>query len=71
MPTLDNRGLEPPEPLLRVLTAAEALGPDEELHVINDRRPMFLYPLLDQRGFVHRTEEHPGGFVELFIRRKR
>lgn len=67
---LDNRGLMPPEPMMRVLTAVESLRSDEELEVLNDRRPMFLYPLLEERGLLCETEELPEGAVKLRIRRK-
>lgn len=69
MPFLDNRGLEPPEPMMRVLAAVEQLGPEEELEVLNDRRPMFLYPLLEDRGLEHETTENPDGSVRIRIRR--
>lgn len=69
-PHLDNRGLEPPEPMVRTLEAAERLGPDEVLEVLSDRRPMFLYPQLEERGFEHSTEDQPDGSVRLVIRRR-
>lgn len=69
MKQLDNRGLEPPEPMLRVLTAVEELAPGEQLVVMSDRRPMFLYPLLEERGLACTTEEDPAGFVRLTITR--
>jgi hypothetical protein len=34
------------------------------LRARTDRRPLHLYPLLEQRGFTGETEEsHDGGFV--------
>lgn len=47
---LDNRGLEPPQPMMRTLTALSKLQPGETLTIINDRRPMFLYEQLDELG---------------------
>jgi len=67
---LDNRGLTPPEPMVRVLEAVELLGDDEVLEVFNDRRPMFLYPLLDERGLAYETEELPEGLVRVRIQRR-
>ena len=66
---LDVRGLEPPEPMVRVLAALETLGPGQTLEVLHERRPMFLYPQLDDRGFVHQTEELGPGLVRIVIRR--
>jgi uncharacterized protein (DUF2249 family) len=66
---LDVRGLEPPQPMVRVLEAAERLAPGGELEVRHDRRPTFLYPQLDERGFVHETDEPEPGLVRIRIRR--
>jgi uncharacterized protein (DUF2249 family) len=66
---LDVRGLEPPQPMLRVLQEIDRLGPGAELEVRHDRRPMFLYPQLDERGFVHETDEPEPGLVRVLIRR--
>lgn len=67
--TLDNRGLEPPEPMVRTLEKATTLADDEVLEVLNDRRPRFLYPHLDQRGFWHETVDLPDGSVKITIAR--
>lgn len=66
---LDVRGLEPPAPMLVVLERLDTLGPDERLEVIHARRPMFLYPQLEDRGFVHETDEPEPGMVRITIRR--
>ncbi len=49
---LDNRGLSPPEPMVRILTALATLGADDRLQARMDREPMLLYPELERRGFV-------------------
>jgi tRNA 2-thiouridine synthesizing protein A len=67
---LDVRGLEPPQPMVRVLQEAERLEPGAELEVHHDRRPTFLYPQLDDRGFVHETDEPEPGLVRIRIRRR-
>ena len=64
---LDVRGLEPPQPMLRVL---EALDAADELEVWLDRRPVFLYPQIEERGFEHDTSEPAPGLVRVFIRRR-
>jgi tRNA 2-thiouridine synthesizing protein A len=58
---LDNRGLEPPEPLVRTLAALARLAADEVLVIHNDRRPLFLYPQLTERGFRFETRDEPDG----------
>lgn len=64
---LDNRGLDPPEPMVRVLDTLEGLRPGDRLVVRNDRRPIFLYPELAERGFRHHTEDLPDGTVRVVI----
>jgi uncharacterized protein (DUF2249 family) len=48
---LDNRDLDPPEPMVRILAAAETLGPGETLSALLAREPLFLFPQLERRGF--------------------
>ena len=67
--TLDVRGLPPPQPMVAVLERLETLAPRETLTVIHDRRPMFLYPQLDDRGFTHRTDEPEPGVIRIVIER--
>lgn len=67
---LDLRGLEPPEPMVRVLERLDTLARGQRLIVLNDRRPVFLYPLIEARGFVHDTEELESGLVRIVIRRQ-
>ena len=66
--SLDNRGLGPPEPMIRILAALEHLAPGEVLAAINEREPMFLYPELESRGAAVRTRKEADG-VHLLIRR--
>ena len=63
------RGLEPPQPMVAMLERLEILGPGETLGVVHDRRPTFLYPQLDERGFTHETDEPEPGVVRIRIRR--
>ncbi|MHB8425523.1 MAG: DUF2249 domain-containing protein [Gammaproteobacteria bacterium] len=65
---LDNRGLEPPEPMVRILDSLEHLGPGEVLEAINEREPVFLYPELEARGAAIHTDKRDDG-VHLLIRR--
>lgn len=60
---VDVRGLEPPVPMVRILNLLEQLAPGQRLMVTHERRPVLLYPQLDERGFQHTTEEaKPGEF---------
>jgi uncharacterized protein (DUF2249 family) len=66
---IDVRGLEPPRPMVEVLEAIDRLAPGAELEVLHDRRPALLYPLLEDRGYVHDTDEPELGLVRIRIRR--
>jgi uncharacterized protein (DUF2249 family) len=68
-PTIDVRGLPPPQPMVLVLERLDTLGADETLEVLHERRPLFLYPQLDERGFSHETDEPSPGLVRIRIRR--
>ncbi len=67
---LDVRGLEPPQPLELALEASSRLAPGQRLRMIHHREPCLLYPLLEKRGFHHRTAETEDDRVELLIWRK-
>lgn len=66
---LDNRGLEPPQPMMRILEALETLPAQATLLAINEREPLFLYPELAARGFVYQTTPHPDGSFHITIGR--
>lgn len=66
---IDVRGLEPPQPMVRILEELERLEPGRQIEVLHERRPMFLYPQLDERGFTHETDEPRPGLVRIVIRR--
>ena len=66
---LDVRGLEPPEPMVQILERLDMLRPGQRLVVLHERRPMLLYPQLDERGFLHDTDELEPGLVRIVIRR--
>ncbi|HYB73626.1 MAG TPA: DUF2249 domain-containing protein [Candidatus Sulfotelmatobacter sp.] len=54
---VDARGLEPPQPMQRILEALAALPEGEALRAHTDRRPMLLYPKLEERGYRYETRE--------------
>lgn len=65
--TIDVSELVPPEPLVKILEALEALPPGETLIVHHVRRPIHLYPRLDALGCRHETREIAPGRIELLI----
>jgi uncharacterized protein (DUF2249 family) len=58
---VDARGLEPPQPLVKILEALSALPDGADCLARTDRRPMHLYAQLAERGFTGRTEEQEDG----------
>jgi len=54
---MDNRDLDPPEPMVRILAATELMKPGEVLSALLCREPIFLLPELAKRGHSWR-----GGF---------
>jgi hypothetical protein len=65
---LDARGLEPPQPMVRILEALAALPGDAELQARTDRRPVHLHPLLEQRAFSAVSKEQSDGSYVTHIR---
>ena len=59
--TVDARGLEPPQPLVKILETLASLPIGAELHACTDRRPMHLYAQLEARGFAGESEEQSDG----------
>lgn len=58
---LDVRGLRPPEPMERTLAALDGLPAHRALLQVIDRVPVFLLPLLDERGYRYRIGEDERG----------
>ena len=58
---IDARGLEPPEPMVRILEALAVLPPGAELIAHTDRNPMHLHARLEERGFTGRSEAQADG----------
>ena len=66
VPALDLRGLQPPEPIVRIFQALER-APREPLRVILPHEPVPLYGLLRERGFSWSGSPRPDGSYELLI----
>jgi len=67
---IDARGLEPPQPLVKILEAVSTLPADAALRALTDRRPLHLYPQLEERGFTADTEEQTDGSFSTYVRRR-
>jgi uncharacterized protein (DUF2249 family) len=67
---VDARGLEPPQPMVRILEALARLPAGEALRARTDRRPMHLLPQLELRGYQGESaEQADGSFVTLISRK--
>ena len=58
---LDNRGLEPPMPMVRTLDAYQELPAGGVLQIHNDRVPVYLFPHLAERGATWQVREQEDG----------
>ena len=66
---LDNRELEPPEPMVSILAATEAMQEGEVLSALLRREPVFLFPELEKRGHDWRGGlDRDGTTYRLFVR---
>jgi uncharacterized protein (DUF2249 family) len=65
---LDLCGLEPPEPLERVLDALSHLQAGEEIRMLIDREPRPLYRILEQNGYVYTVTLQEGYLFDILIR---
>ena len=69
-PPLDLRGLEPPQPIVRIFEALER-EPATPLRVVLPHEPYPLYNLLRERGFAWTGAARTDGGFELTIQRAR
>ncbi len=67
---LDVSDLEPPEPLVLTLEAANELKPGQYLRMLHRRDPCMLFQNLDEIEFDHLQREGSTTAVEVFIWRK-
>ncbi len=54
--TLDVRGMQPPEPIYRVLETIDDFAEGDRLTLLIDCMPQPLYRILDANGYEHRQE---------------
>ena len=67
---LDNRGLAPPEPMMRILATIEDFDRDTILVANMDREPIFLFAELHDRGFAYSCDPEIGGGYLLKVYRE-
>ena len=65
--TLDNRGLEPPQPMIRTLSFLERCRPGDTVRIHNDRVPVFLLEELKNLGCPYEVEEQPDGSAKFLV----
>lgn len=64
---LDNRGLEPPNPMIRTLETLEQMAAGQVLLIHNDRVPIYLLPQLADEGADYEVFEQPDGSAKVRI----
>lgn len=67
---LDNRGLEPPNPMIRTLKKLEQAKPGDTVRIHNDRVPMFLIEELNALGYPFEVDEQPDGSAKVAIHKR-
>jgi uncharacterized protein (DUF2249 family) len=67
---LDVRGMEPPEPLERVLETVDGFAAGDRLKLIIDCHPVPLFRILERNGFAFREEPGVESLYEITIWRK-
>jgi len=65
--TLDVRGMEPPQPLERVLETIGDFQAGDRLTLIIDCHPTPLFKILDRNGYGYRTEPGKESIHEITI----
>ncbi|WP_333843075.1 DUF2249 domain-containing protein [Pelomicrobium sp.] len=64
---VDARGLDPPEPLERVLEALDRLEPGQRVLLLLEREPFPLYRILEHNGYQHATWVNEEGTFHIEI----
>ena len=65
---VDARGLEPPEPMEKVMQTLALLRPGQSIRMLLHREPFPLYALLAERGYRHETRMEADGSYVILIR---
>ena len=64
---LDNRGMQPPAPMIRTLKKLEQAQSGDTVIIHNDRVPMFLIEELQTLGYSYRIAEQEDGSAKVAI----
>lgn len=67
---LDVCGLQPPEPLERVLEALSRLQPGQRIRMLIDREPRPLYGILERNGYAYEATLRDDYVYEILIRQR-
>jgi len=63
---IDARGLEPPQPMERVMQTLALLRPGQSIRLLLHREPFPLYPILTERGYRYdKRMDADGSYVIL------
>jgi tRNA 2-thiouridine synthesizing protein A len=65
--TLDARGWEAPEPMMRVLELLERLPRGKKIVMLLHREPRPLFRILGNNGYHYRCRFVPDGYFEIVI----
>lgn len=66
---LDNRGLEPPQPMMRTLGALGKCSSGDKVVIHNDRVPVFLIEELNSLGYPFTIEDQEDGSAKVTIQK--
>ena len=55
--------------MVRILAIVQQLAPGQRMEALNERRPMLLYPKIEELGLTHETEDLPDGGYRITVRR--
>ena len=68
--TFDLSDLDPPEPMVRILSELETMSPGEVLFAVLPREPLFLFPELTKRGHKWAGNyDGSGTFFRMMVKR--
>ena len=66
---IDVRGLEPPQPLVEIISLLESSDVGDTVIVLHDRDPLLLYPELEDRHWEWSSLPAPEGELHLRLTR--
>ncbi len=68
---LDVRGLEPPEPMVKILETLPKIDEKTLLLVHHHREPLMLYPKLEERGYTAQANKIQENYYKVLISKKK